>query len=69
MLRAIRQEMVKAGVTYKAMSYPGIKHSFTYPDADKYGQEYRLPLVYNAAADQTSWDEGMVFLAEAFKGK
>ena len=63
---AFRQEMEKAGVTYKAVTYPGAKHSFTNPDADKYGQEFKLPLAYNAIADKASWDEGMAFLADAF---
>ena len=66
---AFRQEMDKAGVSYKVVTYPGAKHAFTNPDADKYGQEFKLPLAYNAAADKASWDEGLAFLADAFKGK
>lgn len=64
-----RQEMDKAGVTYKAVTYPGAKHAFTNPEADKYGQEFKLPLAYNAAADKASWEEGLAFLADAFKAK
>ena len=64
---AFRQEMEKAGVMYKVVTYPGAKHSFTNPDADKYGQEFKLPLAYNAAADKASWDESMAFLADAFR--
>jgi len=48
------------------VTYPGAKHSFTNPDADKYGQEFKLPLAYNAAADKASWDESMAFLTDAF---
>jgi dienelactone hydrolase len=66
---AFRQEMDKAGVSYKVVTYPGAKHAFTNPDADKYGQEFKLPLAYNAAADKASWQEGLAFLANAFKGK
>ncbi len=66
---AFRQEMDKAGVSYKVVTYPGAKHAFTNPDADKYGQEFKLPLAYNAAADKASWDEGLAFLADAFKVK
>lgn len=66
---SFRQEMEKAGVIFKAVTYPGAKHSFTNPDADKYGQEFKLPLAYNAAADKASWDEGMAFLADALKVK
>jgi dienelactone hydrolase len=66
---AFRQEMDKAGVKYKVVTYPGAKHAFTNPDADKYGQQFKLPLAYNAAADKASWDEGLSFLADAFKAK
>ena len=66
---AFREEMDKAGATYKVVTYPGAKHAFTNPEADKYGQEFKLPLAYNAAADKASWDEGLAFLAEAFKAK
>jgi dienelactone hydrolase len=66
---AFRQEMDKAGVSYKVVTYPGAKHAFTNPDADKYGQKFKLPLAYNAAADKASWEEGLAFLAETFKGK
>jgi dienelactone hydrolase len=66
---SFRQEMDKAGVTYKVVTYPGAKHAFTNPDADKYGQEFKLPLAYNVAADKDSWQEGLAFLAEAFKAK
>jgi dienelactone hydrolase len=65
-VEAFRQEMEKAGVTYKAVTYPGVQHSFTNPDADKYAREFKLPMAYNAAADKASWDEGMAFLADAF---
>ncbi len=66
---AFRQEMERAGVTYKAVTYPGAKHSFTNPEADIYGQEFKLPLAYNAAADKASWDESMAFLSDALHVK
>lgn len=66
---AFRQEMDKAGVSYKAVTYPGAKHAFTNPEADKFGQEFKLPLAYDAAADKASWDEGLAFLKGALKVK
>jgi dienelactone hydrolase len=66
---AFRQEMEKAGVSYKAVTYPGAKHAFTNPEADKFGQEFKLPLAYDSAADKASWDEGLRFLADALKVK
>ncbi|MBI3902735.1 MAG: dienelactone hydrolase family protein [Nitrosomonadales bacterium] len=66
---AFRQEMDKAGVSYQAVTYPGVKHAFTNPEADKYGQEFKLPLAYNAEADKDSWSKGLAVMADAFKGK
>jgi dienelactone hydrolase len=66
---AFRQEMEKSGAKYIIVTYPGAKHAFTNPDADKYGQEFKLPLAYNEAADKASWAEGLAFLADAFKMK
>ena len=66
---AFRQEMDKAGTKYKVVTYPGAKHAFTNPEADKFGQEFKLPLAYNAAADKASWNEGLAFMANAFNGK
>ncbi len=64
-----RQEMDKAGVTYEVVTYPGAQHSFTSPEADKYGKEFKLPMAYNAEADKDSWSKGLAFLADAFKAK
>ncbi len=66
---AFRQEMDKAGVTYEVVTYPGAQHSFTSPEADKYGKEFKLPMAYNAEADKDSWSKGLAFLADAFKAK
>ncbi len=66
---AFRDEMEKAGVTYKAVTYPGATHAFTNPAADEYGKKFNLPLAYNATADKDSWDAALAFLADAFKGK
>jgi dienelactone hydrolase len=66
---AFRQEMDKAGVYYKVITYPGAQHAFTNPEADKYGKEFKLPLAYNAAADKDSWEAGLTFLSDAFKAK
>lgn len=62
-----RAEMEKAGVNYQATVYPGVKHSFTNPDADKYGQQFNMPLAYDAAADKDSWAQTDAFLKEVFK--
>lgn len=66
---AFRQEMEKAGVNYKAVTFAGVKHSFTNPAADEYGRKFNLPLAYDAAADKASWEETKGFLADVFKAK
>lgn len=66
---AFRQEMDKAGVNYRVVTYPGAMHSFTSPEADKLGKEFKLPMAYDAEADRDSWSKGMAFMTEAFKAK
>ncbi|PTR05316.1 dienelactone hydrolase [Nitrosospira sp. Nsp5] len=66
---AFKQEMDRAGVNYKAVTFIGVKHSFTDPAADEYGRKFNLPLAYDAAADKASWDETKSFLADVFGSK
>lgn len=63
---AFKQEMEAAGVDYRFISYPGALHAFTNPDADKFGQEFGMPLAYNAAADSASWRAMQDFFKEIF---
>lgn len=60
------QEMKDAGVDYRVVTYPGAKHAFTNPAADKYGKQFNMPLAYNAEADKASWDELKQFLQDIF---
>lgn len=64
---AFKQEMEHAGVNYKVVSYPGVMHSFTNPDADGYAQKFNMPLAYNAEADKDSWAQLQAFLADVLK--
>ncbi len=66
---AFRKEMKNAGVKPLIVTYPGAKHSFTSPEADKNGKEFNLPMAYDPAADKDSWSKGMAFMAKAFKAK
>src|SRR5574340_1053795 len=63
---AFRKEMESAGADFRMVTYPGVKHSFTNPDADELGRKFNLPLAYDAAADQDSWQQATVFLREVF---
>jgi dienelactone hydrolase len=66
-IAAFKKEMESAKVNYKFVSYPGAKHSFTNPDADANGAKFKLPLAYNAIADEESWAELQSFLKLVFK--
>ncbi|GMQ96454.1 MAG: dienelactone hydrolase family protein [Gammaproteobacteria bacterium] len=54
---AFMNEMNNADVKYHFVSYQGAKHSFTNPDANKLGEQFKLPLAYNPEADEQSWAE------------
>ncbi|HRH81269.1 MAG TPA: dienelactone hydrolase family protein [Thiobacillaceae bacterium] len=62
-----KQEMDKAGVNYYVVSYPGVKHSFTNPEADDFARRFDMPVGYDARADKDSWAKTEVFLKEIFK--
>jgi len=66
-IEAFKQEMKNAGADYQFISYPGAKHSFTNPDADRYAKKYKIPLGYNAQADKESWAELTTFLESIFR--
>lgn len=65
-LLAFHQEMSAAEVDYDVINYPGVKHSFTNPQADDFGAKFGLPLAYNAEADKDSWAKLGIFLKETF---
>ena len=58
-----RKEMTDAGARFEVISYPGAKHSFTNPDADKAGM---AGVAYNAAVDKESWSALLKMLGEVF---
>ncbi|MDW7772308.1 MAG: dienelactone hydrolase family protein [Desulfobulbaceae bacterium] len=66
-IEAFKKEMEAAGVDYQFINYPDAKHSFTNPGADKFGEEFGLPLQYNQNADKESWQAMQDFFKEIFK--
>ena len=66
---AFKQEMTDAKADFRVVTYPGVKHSFTNPDADELGKKFNLPLAYNADADKDSWRQTTVFLQDVFSKK
>lgn len=64
---AFKQEMAMADANYRYVGYPGVMHSFTNPDADRFAKEFKLPLAYNKHADKDSWNQAKTFLKEIFR--
>jgi dienelactone hydrolase len=60
---AFEKEMKDAGADIRVVTYPGVKHSFTNPDAAKAGMD---ALAYDKAADDKSWAELLKFLKATF---
>ncbi len=52
-----KKVMDNAKVDYEFVNYDNAKHSFTNPDANKYGKQFSLPLQYNKKADEASWNK------------
>jgi len=65
-VQAFKQEMQAAGVRYHLKSYPGVKHSFTNPEADGFAKRFGMPLGYDKAADADSWKRLTGFLKKVF---
>jgi dienelactone hydrolase len=66
-IKAFKQEMTAADVSFKFVNLPGAKHSFTNPQADEFGKKFNLPLAYNKAADEKSWQGMQDFFKKIFK--
>lgn len=65
-IAAFKAEMDAAGADYTFINYPGVRHSFTNPGADKFGERFGLPLAYDAAADADSWQAMRELFEAAF---
>lgn len=62
-VEAFRNEMTAAGAKFDVVSYPGARHGFTNPQADKAGMD---ALAYNAEADKKSWAAFLAMLKQVF---
>jgi dienelactone hydrolase len=54
------------GTSYEFVNYEGATHAYTNPAADSLGQEFDLPLAYNADVDEQSWERMKQFFDELF---
>ena len=66
-VKAFEDAIKTAKLKYTLINYPGAKHSFTVPGSDSLGQKYNMPLSYNKAADEASWQEMQDFFSGIFK--
>lgn len=62
----LKKEMKDAGVDFSFVNYPGAKHAFTSPDADRLGRENGMDIAYNEAADKDSWQKMQAFFQRLF---
>ncbi|MDH3451945.1 MAG: dienelactone hydrolase family protein [Gammaproteobacteria bacterium] len=61
-----KAEMDAAGAKHEFIAYEGALHGFTSKAADENGKKYGLPLAYNEAADQGSWQAMQALFKEVF---
>ncbi len=59
---AFIEEMLAADADLRFVNYPGVQHSFTSRAADALGQKFGLPIAYDAAADDDSWQKTLTIL-------
>ena len=60
------REMQNAEVDLTLVSFSGVKHSFTNPNADKVAEQFGMPIAYDEAAARRSWQGTMRFYEEIF---
>lgn len=62
-----KKQMDSIGADYTFKVYPGAGHAFTNPDATRVGQQFKLPIAFNAAADSSSWKDMQDFFGKILK--
>lgn len=60
------EEMERIGADAQVVTYPGVVHAFSNPEATRFGEEFGLPLRYDAEADADSWRRIKGLLASVF---
>ena len=65
-VEAFKQPLIEAKVPLTVTEYPGAKHGFTVPGAEKKGLD---GLAYQKEADEKSWQAMKELFDEVFTGK
>lgn len=60
------QEMVNAEVDLTLVSFPGVLHSFTNPAADRFAENFGMPVGYDEEAASRSWQGTLRFYERIF---
>ncbi len=64
---AFKKQMDSIGADYTLKTYAGATHAFTNPNATAVGQQFKMPIAYNAAADTASWAEMRAFFDKVLR--
>src|SRR6476660_6643475 len=64
---ALKKDFDAAKADYRIVTYPGAVHAFTNPEATELGEKFKLPLKYDAKADQESKAEAAKLFAATLK--
>ncbi|MFC3282234.1 dienelactone hydrolase family protein [Litchfieldella rifensis] len=64
-LTAMAGALEAQGADVEVINYPDARHAFTNPGADATGEEFGMPLGYDAAADAASWQAALLALDKA----
>jgi len=62
-----KKQMDSIGANYAVKVYEGATHSFTNPNATAIGEQFKMPIQYNAAADTASWNDMKAFFTKIFQ--
>lgn len=65
-LTTMAEALETQGAEVSLINYHNATHAFTNPGADALGEEFGLPLGYDAAADASSWQTALLLLGRAF---
>ena len=66
-IKNFRSNLDSAKVDYTFISYPDATHAFTNSDATVIGKKFNMPIQYNYAADNKSWEDMKAFFKTIFK--
>jgi len=61
-----KNQMNAVGAAYEFKEYEGALHAFTNPESTEAGKKFNMPIAYNAAADEASWNDMKEFFSKYF---